>query len=165
MTIEPALRPPPKSQDRRRTERHADDMLEDWPVAVPANARAGVVASHQDLHERRGIETRERGGGRAQVEQPVGDRHGLAETRIVEVIMPAERGGLALAGPALEAERRDRDSPDRFEQRRFLRDVDQLFDMGKPVRQRRREKIGLAGQAPRSDFASAISRLSLRCDK
>ena len=71
-------------------ERDADHMFEHRPVAVPADAGAGVVAGDQGVDEVGLGQAGEPGGAGAQGKEEGGDRLRGAEARIVEVVAPAE---------------------------------------------------------------------------
>ena len=49
--IKAAVPASPEPHRRRRPKRDADDMLEDRPISMPADASARIVADHQGLHE------------------------------------------------------------------------------------------------------------------
>src|SRR5690349_3849365 len=92
-----------------------------------ADAGAGVVAGDQSLV---GVVRREAGelrGARAPRQQEPGDGRGAFHARLAEVVTPAERDGLAIAGPAMELERLERQSFDRRQQIRFFRSADEFF--------------------------------------
>ena len=72
------------------------------------------------LNERIGCQPCGGGGAIADRQQPVGNRGTAAEFARLEIILPAETVGKALAGPLLEAERRQLDGVDRGNQRALL---------------------------------------------
>ena len=147
--VEPARPATAEAHDRRRAERHADDVLENRAVAVPADSRARVVAGEQHLRERLRREPRERRAARPERQQPIGDRSRRRDLRGVEIVVPAERGGDPLAEPALEAERRERHlRHPRDEFRRRLR-RDDAFRLGEAGQQRPGEKVGLRADLAR----------------
>src|SRR5207253_533401 len=113
---EPALPAPAKSERRGRAERDADDVLEQRPIAVPADPGAWIVADQQRMHELLRSESGEAGGLLADRQQPVGYRVCPPEARIVEVVAPAEGVGEPLAFPAVEPEGREPDRVDRADE-------------------------------------------------
>src|SRR5436305_158617 len=86
--IEAALAAPAQAESRRRLERRADDMLEQGPVAVPADAGARIVTDHQRVDEIFGRKTGKGSSPFPQGEQEIGDRLGRIEGGGVEIIAP-----------------------------------------------------------------------------
>lgn len=95
---------PAKPHGRRSAERDPQDMLEDWPILVPADARAGIVADQQRLDELIGIKFGNSRGALAQRQQPVRYRRRGACFAGREIVAPAERRSKPLAFPLLELE-------------------------------------------------------------
>ena len=86
-------------------QRNTDDMLEDRPVLVPADAGAGAILDEEGLFERLRIDAGEPGGAGANIVEPVREQIAGREAARLEIIGPAERPGQPLAFPLLELER------------------------------------------------------------
>src|SRR4051794_29923536 len=95
-----------EAEGRRAAERDADHLLEYVAVAVPADARAGIVSSEQHLDELVLLEACEGGGPFPKRLQPVRNRLGGREARVLEIVAPAEALRPPVADEAVEAERR-----------------------------------------------------------
>ena len=97
-------------------------------VAVPADPGAGIVAGDQDVDEiARLRRPRSRGCSRAHRMQPVGNWIGRREAGVVEIVAPAEAPGLAVADPAVEAERRQVERLEAADQLGFFALADEVL--------------------------------------
>src|SRR5262249_21548817 len=103
------------------------------------------------LHEVVRIEAAELRRPRAQRQQPVRQRLGRVDVRIVEVVAPAERGREPPAGPLMELERRQRRPVGGGDERLLLGRRDNGIGLAKAGEARRYEQIGLVGEHARWD--------------
>src|SRR6478672_7901569 len=99
---------------------------------MPADACAGIIAGEEDVHELVRLKARESGRPLAKDVEPIGDRIGRREARVVEVVAPAEALRPAVAEPAVESERRHLELAELAAQRRLLRFIDETFLVAKP---------------------------------
>src|SRR3546814_10919353 len=102
------------------TQRNADDMLENRPVLVPADAGSDAILDEEGLFERLRIDAGEPGGAGANIVEPVRERVAGREAARLEIIGPAERAGQPLAFPLLELERGELGGFDALDQRGFF---------------------------------------------
>lgn len=79
-------------------------MLEDWPVAMPADAGARIVADEERLNELVVGKVHE-GGAEADRQEPVGHWRRGGDLCCLKVIGQAKGGGQPPAEPSLKAER------------------------------------------------------------
>ena len=70
-----------EGERRRGPERNPDDLVEHRAVAVPADARPGIIADHQRLDEVVAGKPREIGRAAAERLEPVGDRNSRRSIR------------------------------------------------------------------------------------
>jgi hypothetical protein len=127
---------------RRRAERTADDVFEDGPISMLADACAWV-SDHQGLNEFTRCDPGEHGGPLAERQQPIGDRIGRTEVPRIQVVPPPVGGGQALPEPSVEAEWRQRRRVDAGDQRPLLSWCDNRFAPRQACRARTVEQIGL----------------------
>src|ERR1700722_18421427 len=95
-------------------------MLEDGPIAVPADAGTRIVSDYQGLDELIRSDPGKQCGFLSKWQQPIGDRGGRPEASPVEVVPPAVGGGQALAEPSMKAERRQLHPFDACDQHPFF---------------------------------------------
>jgi len=120
-------RKPPSVRWRNRSSHGA-------PRAMPANARADVVTDHERLFERRGLEPGELRGALADGQQEIRNRRRGIHARVIEVVPPAERDGLAFAEPALEGEGFEDEAGEVLEESRLFRRRHEVVALGESRR-------------------------------
>src|SRR5215472_10347124 len=123
-------------------------MLEDRPVAVPADGGAGVVADDERLDQLVGRKRREPRRPFAQGQEPVRDRIGRRQARIVKVVAPAEGARKPLSFPAMELEGRETGRVDRGGEHPFLGGRDDVVGLREAGEERAIEQRGLLHESP-----------------
>src|SRR5271166_6005593 len=107
-------------------------MPEHQPVSVPPNPGTRIVADQQGLDEFARLQAREPCRLRTKWQQPIRDRLGRSEARVVEVVAPTVGGGQPLTQPSMEAEGREFRRVDRGDQHLLLAGCDERSGLGQP---------------------------------
>ena len=94
---------------------------------MPADSGAGIVACQKYVAEIVWFHAREISSLGPQRREPCRDRLRAGEARIVEIVAPAEAVRLAVAEPAVEAERREIELRQLLDQRPLFAFGNQLF--------------------------------------
>ena len=129
-----------------RREREPQHLAVLRPVAVPADARSGIVAGQQRLDERRRVAPGLRCEHGAQRLDPIRQRRGVGRAAALVVVGRAVVRGQPLAAPLPEAERFERGGVDMRRDRALDLRVDRVFDEQHPRRRRfGGEEVDLAG--------------------
>src|SRR6185312_4036823 len=141
----------PEAERRRGLQRYAHHPFEHVTVAVPANARTGIIAREEHVDEVLRLHSGDGRGAFAQRLQPVGDRLSPGEARVIEVVAPAEALRLAVAEPAVEAERRQLEQHQAVDELFLVRLGDDLLFILETADQRLVEQ---QAHAPNSSLSS-----------
>src|ERR1700756_3343341 len=138
---------PPASKAHRRwcSERDAENMLEHWPVSMPADTGAWVVADQEGLDELVRLQVGEPRRLRTHRQQPIGNCLGRREAGVVEIIPPTVGGSESLPEPSMKAEGREFGRVDRRYQHPLLVRCDERPGLGQPDRACFIKQIGLGG--------------------
>ena len=129
-----------ETQGRRRSQRDADYLIEHVTVAVPADARAGIIPGKQDVDEVIGPHSCKGCRAFTQWLKPFGNRIGRSEARVIEIVSPAEAPPAAIAEPAMEAEGCEIQRIEPADQRTFLSLADDVVLVSEAIDERRIEQ-------------------------